>query len=101
MTEKVFWADPYLTEITANVTHIHGNEVELSRTVFYAESGGQESDTGTIGGVPVINARKSGHGIIYTLESAPGFAVGDEVVCKIDWPRRTPDEAAFRCGSGA
>ncbi len=70
------------------MTHIHGNEVELSRTVFYAESGGQESDTGTIGGVPVINARKSGHGIIYTLESAPGFAVGDEVVCKIDWPRR-------------
>ncbi len=88
MTEKVFWEDPYQTELTSKVTSINGNEIELSHTIFYAESGGQESDSGTIGGIPVIKAEKSGHSIIYTLESVPDFHVGDEVITNIDWPRR-------------
>ncbi|ANQ26529.1 alanyl-tRNA editing protein [Vibrio natriegens] len=88
MTEKVFWNNPYHTEIISVVTQITGNNVELSHTIFYAESGGQESDEGTIAGIPVVKAEKSGSRIIYTLETRPTFAVGDEVVTEIDWPRR-------------
>ncbi|ANQ17032.1 alanyl-tRNA editing protein [Vibrio natriegens] len=88
MTEKVFWNNPYQTEIISVVTQITGNNVELSHTIFYAESGGQESDEGTIAGIPVVKAEKSGSRIIYTLETRPTFAVGDEVVTEIDWPRR-------------
>ncbi|MCG9699450.1 alanyl-tRNA editing protein [Vibrio natriegens] len=88
MTEKVFWNNPYQTEIISVVTQITGNNVELSHTIFYAESGGQESDEGTIAGIPVAKAEKSGSRIIYTLETTPTFSVGDEVVTEIDWPRR-------------
>lgn len=88
MTEKVFWNNPYQTKIISVVTQITGNNVELSHTIFYAESGGQESDEGTIAGIPVVKAEKSGSRIIYTLETRPTFAVGDEVVTEIDWPRR-------------
>ncbi|MFW8630665.1 alanine--tRNA ligase-related protein [Vibrio natriegens] len=88
MTEKVFWNNPYQTVIISVVTQITGNNVELSHTIFYAESGGQESDEGTIAGIPVVKAEKSGSRIIYTLETRPTFAVGDEVVTEIDWPRR-------------
>jgi len=88
MTRKLFWQDPYQTELTSEVTSLTGNQLELSDTIFYAESGGQESDSGTIGGIPVVKAEKQGKRILYTLESAPSFQVGDRVVTLIDWPRR-------------
>ncbi len=88
MTQKVFWQDTYLTELTTTITHIDGTDVELASTIFYAESGGQESDSGSIGGIPVIKAEKQGLSIRYTLAHQPDFNLGDEVVIKIDWPRR-------------
>lgn len=88
MTEKVFWQDPYLTELTTTITHIDGTYVELAATIFYAESGGQESDSGTIGGIPVIKAEKQGLSIRYTLAHQPDFNLGDKVTIKIDWSRR-------------
>ncbi len=89
MTEKIFWRDPYLTELTAKVAALNGNELRLDRTIFFAESGGQESDEGTIGGIPVIAATMlEGGDIIYRLAQAPAFMLGDEVAVKIDWKRR-------------
>ncbi|MDC0609658.1 alanyl-tRNA editing protein [Vibrio sp.] len=85
---KVFWDDPYLTELTSRVTSVDGNNITLSDTIFYAESGGQESDAGTIGNIEVLKAQKDGLDIIYTLASAPDFSVGDDVVTRIDWQRR-------------
>ncbi|HCG5227797.1 TPA: alanyl-tRNA editing protein, partial [Vibrio parahaemolyticus] len=52
------------------------------------ESGGQESDAGTIDGIPVVGAIKSGSRIVYTLERQPTFRVGDQVITQIDWQRR-------------
>ncbi len=69
MTVKVFWKNPYQTELTSTVTRISDKEVELSHTIFYAESGGQESDAGTIDGIPIVGAIKSGSRIVYTLEA--------------------------------
>jgi Ser-tRNA(Ala) deacylase AlaX len=86
--EKLFWHDPYLSECRAKVESINGNEVQLDRTVFFAFSGGQQSDSGTIGGIPVQEARKEGNNISYILESPPTFAPGDEVEVKIDAEKR-------------
>ena len=87
-TKKVFWEDPYLTELKAKITGISGDDITLDQTIFYAFSGGQESDEGTIDGRKVLQARKEDKNIIYTLESTSGLKVGDEVLIKIDWTRR-------------
>ena len=88
MTNKIFWENPYLCELTSRVTSIDSQTIELSETIFYAESGGQESDHGTIGGIEVIRADKTGTRIQYTLNSAPPFSIGDNVITIISWPRR-------------
>ncbi|QKF66380.1 seryl-tRNA(Ala) deacylase [Arcobacter venerupis] len=88
MSNKLFWENPYQTELHTKIKSIVDNKVELEETIFYAESGGQESDTGTINGFVVEKAEKSAKSIFYTLESDAKFAIGQEVLVKIDWNRR-------------
>jgi len=88
MLRKVFWDDPYLTELESHIAGVDGDRVTLSETIFFAFSGGQESDTGRIGGYPVLDARTHESDIIYTLPEAHGLAPGDAVCVEIDWPRR-------------
>lgn len=88
MTNKVFWQDPYLTELISRVSSVKANQVQLTDTIIYAESGGQESDFATIDGIEVIKAEKHGKDIVYTLASDPKFDSGDLVNSQIDWPRR-------------
>ena len=86
---RLFWENPYSKECNAKVEAINGNEVKLSQSIFFAFSGGQESDSGTIGGIPVKEARKEADGnITYILESAPTFSPGQEVRVAIDWEKR-------------
>lgn len=68
MTKKVFWQDPYLTELDTIVQTVHGNQITVAETIFYAFSGGQESDHGTIGDYKVLEARKDGKEIAYILD---------------------------------
>ena len=88
MTIKLFWQDPYLTQLKTRITRVDGTDVSVAETIFYAFSGGQESDHGAIGGHPVMQARKDGKEIIYTLEDGHGLKVGDPVTMTIDWERR-------------
>jgi Ser-tRNA(Ala) deacylase AlaX len=88
MTRKVFWEDPYLTRLDTHITSVNGNIVTVAQTIFYAFSGGQESDTGTIGNYHVLEARKEGLEIIYRLEEGHGLKRGDAVTMTIDWERR-------------
>ncbi len=88
MTHKVFWDDPYQVELESTVSRLDGPCIELEETIFYAESGGQESDAGTIGGIQVIKAEKQGLSIVYTLEHEPNFQAGAVVTTQIDWARR-------------
>jgi Ser-tRNA(Ala) deacylase AlaX len=87
-TRKVFWEDPYLCDLETKVATVNGDEISLESTIFYALSGGQESDSGTISGLPVLNARKDEHQIWYRLASGHGLKTGDSVKVFIDWERR-------------
>ncbi len=94
MTIKLFWRDPYQTQCTAKVTSINGMKVKVDQTCFYAFSGGQQSDEGTIAGMRVLNAVKEGDkeniiDIEYELETEPDFKVGDEVEIQIDGKLRS------------
>ena len=58
MTIKVFWQAPYQTALDTTISSVSGNQVTVSSTIFYAFSGGQESDAGSIAGFPVLEARQ-------------------------------------------
>lgn len=88
MTKKLFWKNPYQAELETTVTSIEGNCITLKETIFFAFSGGQESDGGLINGIKVINAQKNGKEIFYTFEQEPNFLVSNVVSVKIDWARR-------------
>ncbi len=88
MVEKVFWKDPYLSELDTRIASVAGDRVTLEETIFFAFSGGQESDVGTIQGRPVLQAEKQGLEIVYTLDTAAGLSPGDPVRIAIDGHRR-------------
>jgi len=88
MVNKQFWADPYLTVLDTRVAQVQGKEITLEETIFYALSGGQESDTGTIGGYSVRAARKEGREIYYDVGDGHALRAGDPVTVTIDWERR-------------
>ena len=88
MVSKLFWEDPYRTELDTLVASVNGPDVTLEDTIFFAFSGGQESDTGTIAGHPVLVAAKDGKQIVYTLPGEHGLRAGAPVKVRIDWPGR-------------
>jgi Ser-tRNA(Ala) deacylase AlaX len=88
MVRKVFWDDPYLSELQTEVTRVIGDQVTLRETVFFAQSGGQESNKGSISVFPVLNARWDGNDICYTLPPDHDLRAGNVVTVMIDWPRR-------------
>jgi Ser-tRNA(Ala) deacylase AlaX len=88
MTKKIFWKDPYLTELDTLITSVMDADVTVEHTIFFPFSGGQESDDGTIGDCRVLQARTEGKEIVYTLENGHPLKPGDQVRMKIDWERR-------------
>jgi alanyl-tRNA synthetase len=88
MTKKLFWENPYLIRLETHITHAVDNEVTVKETIFYAFSGGQESDQGTIASYQVLQARKDGKEIRYSLQADHSLKIGDKVIIEIDWERR-------------
>ena len=91
----LFRNDPYLTSCQATVTAVGDGWVELDQTVFYATSGGQPGDSGTLrwGGseVAVATAAKgeASDQVRHILPDGQGAPpVGTAVEAAIDWPRR-------------
>ena len=89
-TEKLYYADPFLTEFDARVLACEavkdGFAVVLDRTAFYPEGGGQPYDTGVLGGAEVLDVHERA-GVI-THKCASPLPVGAAVHGKIDWARR-------------
>jgi misacylated tRNA(Ala) deacylase len=90
MADLLFREDPYLKSCEATIVAVHGDTIELDRTLFYPLGGGQAGDTGRIGGWRVIDTRK-GPGsdqVFHVLEPGSNPAAGAKVQLAIDWERR-------------
>jgi alanyl-tRNA synthetase len=82
-------AEPGVREFEADVERVDGRDVVLSETYFYAESGGQPADRGTLGGVPVAGVREEGGAVVHALERDPPFEAGETVAGAVDGDFRT------------
>ena len=82
-------AEPYTTRFQATVERIDDREVVLSETYFYAESGGQPADRGTIADHEVVDVQYDDGGVVHTLAEAAELSPGDPVTGRIDEQFRT------------
>jgi misacylated tRNA(Ala) deacylase len=88
MTELLFLKDSYLKEFDACIVGIEGECVELDKTAFYPQGGGQPCDLGTLEGRKVLEVVKKSGKVLHKLESIEGLNVGEKVHGVIDWERR-------------
>jgi len=91
MTEKLFSKNSYIKEFEAAVIAVNGNEIELDKTAFYPEGGGQPSDTGKIfsnGKEYYVTLVRKQIGKTVHLVEEEGLKPGDKIRGIIDWDRR-------------
>lgn len=75
-----------MREFEATVESVDGREVVLNETFFYAESGGQPADRGTIDGVLVADVLERDGDVVHVLDADPSasLAVGETVSAIVD-----------------
>ena len=91
MTEKLFYKDSHLSEFEAEVVSCCPGEnglfeVELDRTAFFPEGGGQYADTGLLGEAKVLDVQEESGRIIHFTD-AP-LETGSRVKGSLDWEER-------------
>jgi alanyl-tRNA synthetase len=90
MSERLYYTDPYCEAfdavVTRALTHDGRPAVTLDRTAFYPSSGGQPFDTGTLGGVRVVEVIDADGSIVHVLDGP--LNEGTRVAGAIDWMRR-------------
>jgi alanyl-tRNA synthetase len=91
MTERLYYADPYLQTFDAHVVERlrRGEQpaVILDRTSFYPTGGGQPHDTGRLNDVGVVDViEDEGTGVI--VHVLDGELEADDVRGEVDWERR-------------
>ena len=89
MTKRLFDEDSYIKEFTARVLECKKCEdfykIVLDQTAFFAEGGGQKSDTGFLDEARVFDVQEE-NGIIYHFTHSPIEKA--EVKGVIDWEKR-------------
>jgi len=95
MTELLFNEDSYLKNCEATITSLENNTIQLDRTIFYAESGGQPGDVGEITlndrVLKVIDTQKGNNPkkIHHIIEGEiDQDLIGKSCELSIDWERR-------------
>jgi len=95
-TELLFREDAYLRTATARVVAVGERGIELDRTVFYPQGGGQAGDTGRLlrpQGEPILitDTRKGDapEQVLHLVAAgSPLPQPGETVTLELDWPRR-------------
>src|SRR5438105_103264 len=95
-TELLFRDDAYAKQTSARVVAVHERGIELDRTIFYPQGGGQMGDTGVLlreNGEPIVIADTRKGEAIDSVLHIPGAAaarpeIGETVTLQIDWERR-------------
>lgn len=93
MTVRLFLEDSYLAEADCTVVAVEPGAVILDRTPFYARSGGQPGDRGTLvwpgGQADVLQATKGqGDLIRHEVGESALPAIGTTVHAALDWTMR-------------
>jgi misacylated tRNA(Ala) deacylase len=96
MTTLLFRDDAYLATATARVIASSERGVELDRTIFYPQGGGQQGDVGAFvrengERIAVADTRKGElpDSVLHVLApGTPRLEVGETVTQALDWPRR-------------
>ena len=90
-TDRIFLRDAQCRAFDATVAAVdEDGRVALDATAFYATSGGQPHDTGTLswsGGAATVTDVK-GHGVVWHTLDGPGPPAGTPVRGELDWERR-------------
>ncbi|UCE92264.1 MAG: alanine--tRNA ligase [Methanobacteriota archaeon] len=87
-TKQMFYKDPYKYKLRAKVLAVKDDLVILDKSYFYAESGGQESDAGTMKDMKVVRADKVGNIVVHKVEGPMQAVVGKQIVSVVDERRR-------------
>ncbi len=89
-TKVLYYSDYTVVNFTATILKITEDKyVVFDQTYFYPTSGGQEHDTGEMGGCEVADVFKQGNVVVHVLESnSRGLKAGQKVDCRINWERR-------------
>ena len=95
-TELLFRNDAYLRAATARVVATSERGIELDRTIFYPQGGGQMGDTGVLvrdsgERIAIADTRKgeAPDSVLHVLAAGTAMpAVGENVALEIDWARR-------------
>jgi misacylated tRNA(Ala) deacylase len=94
VTDEIFRRDAYVRSIEARVVAADQTGIELDRTVFYPEGGGQPGDRGILRcgalAIPIVDTRKDERGRLLHLPAA-GAALPQpeaEVTATINWDYR-------------
>ena len=90
MTEKLYYKDSLIHEFEASVISCEQGKscwyIELDRTAFFPEGGGQYADTGYIGDVRISDVQEKDGRILHYARSA--LTVGESYPCRIDYEQR-------------
>lgn len=88
--QKLYYEDQYKTDFTGEIINIIEKDdkfhIELDKTYFYPEGGGQPSDTGYIDILPITYVYES-EGHIYHVTQKKPVKI-HKVSCSIDWNKR-------------
>jgi alanyl-tRNA synthetase len=87
-TKLQFYKEPYKYKFRAKVLAVKDDLVVLDKTCFYAESGGQESDHGTMKEMKVVHVDKIGNIVVHKVEGPMQAVTGKLITCTIDERRR-------------
>lgn len=94
--KRAYYDDSYQKSLSATVTAVDGEWLELDQTIFYPLGGGQPGDTGTLTGPDgrrfrILDTRKSpaANQVRHQLDTADhSLQPGDRVDTELNWDRR-------------